>query len=218
MTLFTNLENRPLPCADSVSMNPKSAKGTTSRKWGRTLLLLGAVLSTPCTSAAQRPSGGSGIASTDTLSLPYRQFAKFLSLAVATRTPYVSMVDSVYTSGEMGIDERYREMRWVAAYQVLAVRREGKLAKAVAVITSVARQTDTGHGYVARYGIRDDTAHWVLVRSADARGRWVVIGDAAEGFGVFHIGRDVRWLTGSRATALAAVDSIRRARGLPVVR
>jgi hypothetical protein len=46
----------------------------------------------------------------------------------------------------------------------------------------------------------------------------MVRGDAYEHFSVFRVGRNVRWITGSQAKALAAVDSIRRARGLPVVR
>jgi hypothetical protein len=155
----------------------------------------------------------------DSLSPVYQQFAKFLTLAVATHVDHVGDADSVYTSGtELGIDEQYKEMRWLAASRILSVKSNGDTAHAVALITTVARQTDTGHGYTASYGIREDTARWVLVRDAEDSGRWKVNGDAAGGFGVWHIGRDITWVNGSRARALAAVDSIRRARGLELVR
>jgi hypothetical protein len=129
-------------------------------------------------------------------------------------------IDSVYTRGEeLGIDERYEDMRWLAAYRIVSVETKNDTAQAAAVITVVARQTNDGHDhYTARYGIRDDTARWVLVRESTAGGRWKVSGDAVGGFGVAHIGRDIRWAEGSRAKALAAVDSIRRARGLPLLR
>jgi hypothetical protein len=88
----------------------------------------------------------------------------------------------------------------------------------VALITSVARQTNENDVWTASTEIREDTVHWALIRNTDTQGRWMVNGDAAEGFGLFHIGRDVRWVRGSRVQALAAIDSIRRARGLEVLR
>ena len=169
-------------------------------------------------SSAQR-NDTSGYVMVDTLSPAYQQLDRFLSLAVATRVPHVGRVDSVYTSGtELGIDEQYRAMRWIAASRILWVSTKGDSARAAAVITEVARQMDEGNGYRAEYGIREDTAHWRLVRGVDSSGRWLVNGDAQEGFGVLPIGRDIRWISGSRERALAAVDSIRTARGLPLVR
>ena len=93
----------------------------------------------------------------------------------------------------------------------------GEHGRATAVITSVARQTDRGPGWTASYGVRNDTAHWALTRGPETDGRWMVCGDSFEQFGVWHIGRTVKWLRGSKAQALAAVDSIRRARGLELV-
>jgi hypothetical protein len=129
------------------------------------------------------------------------------------------MFDSVYVSGiNLGVDEMNDDMRWLAAYRIVSVRTKGDTGWATAIITSTARQKDDGRRWTARYGIQEDTAHWVLLRSPDTRGSWMVWGDAAEGFGVFHIGRDVHWVTGGRRQALAAVDSIRKARGLPLLR
>lgn len=168
--------------------------------------------------AGQQPDTVSFVMA-DSLAPAFQQFARFLSLAVASRVPHAGRVDSVYTSGtDLGIDERDTDMRWVAASRILYVSTKGDTGRAAAVITEVARQVDDHDGYRASYGIREDTAHWGLVRGVDTSGRWLVQGDAAEGFGVFHIGRDIRWVVGSRSQALAAVDSIRRARGLPLVR
>lgn len=182
-------------------------------------LLLCALILPMRSSSAQAPASPNRTAPADTTSEPYKQFARFLWLAVATRAPGPGRVDSVYTHGtDLGIDERYTDMRWVAAYRILSIWTAGDSGRAAAVITTVARQTDKGYGWTARYGIRDDTAHWRLERSADTGGRWKVRGDALDGFRVFRVGRDVKWLTGSPKKAFAAVDSIRRARGLPLVR
>jgi hypothetical protein len=106
-----------------------------------------------------------------------------------------------------------------AASWILSVRTMGDRAQGLAEITTVARQTSDSHDHwTARYAIREDTARWVLVRRASTGGRWKVSGDAHGGFGVTHIGRDIVWAEGSRAKALAAVDSIRRARRLDLLR
>lgn len=171
------------------------------------------------TSTVRQRDDTTAYAIVDTLSPAYQQFSRFLSLAVATRVPHEGRTDSVYASGaEPGIDEHDTDMRWVAASRILSVSTAGDSARATAVITEVAQQITDHDIYRASFGIRDDTAHWRLVRDADSNGRWLVKGDAEEGFGVFHVGRDIRWVVGSRAMALAAVDSIRRARGLPLVR
>ena len=158
--------------------------------------------------------------SADTLNEAYRQFAAYLSLAVATRRPHTNVLDSVYTAGEeLGVGEAENDMRWVAASRILSVRTMGDRAQGLAEITTVARQTsDTHDHWTARYAIREDTARWSLVRSADTGGRWKVWGDAYGGFGITQIGRDIVWAEGSRAQTLAAVDSIRRARRLELLR
>ena len=200
---------------------PLSEKVLMRRAFKRvcTVAVVASVVFLARSSSAQLPTKPSSKATVDTTSAQYRQFDRFLSLSVATRKPHVGMVDSVYTPGtQLGVDEQYKDMRWLAAHRILSVVTAGDTARAAAILTTTARQIDMGDYYCARYGIRDDTAHWVLVRSRDTRGRWMVNGDAAEGFSVLPLGRDIRWGMGSRRKALAAVDSIRRARGLPLIR
>lgn len=147
---------------------------------------------------------------------PDSQLAHFLSLAIATRVPRVGRLDSVYTREE----EEYNRVRWLADFKVIGVALRGDSALATAVITTVADQVDRGRGWVATPRIETDTAHWQMARSRDGERRWLVCGDAVEGFGVLMVGREVRWrpATASARTARAAVDSIRRARGLTIVR
>ena len=162
----------------------------------------------------------------DSLAPAYQQFAKFLDSTVATRTPSPEIA-SVYTIGtDLGLDQRDLDSRWLATSRIVSVRSVGDSAHAVAVITTVARQvpeTEEGH-YAVRFGIRDDTAHWLLVRNAETGGNWKVDGDGWIGgdppdqFTVLRLGHYIHWVVGSREQAIAAVDSIRRARGLEVVR
>jgi hypothetical protein len=168
----------------------------------------------PAQTARRTITTASAMAHADT-SAAESQFIQFLSLAVATRVPRLGLVDSVYTCDET---EGRHDMKWVAAGRVLSVSTRGDSGRATAVITTVAHQTERSNGYDARYRIHEDTAHWDLVRNIQTGGKWMVCGDALEGFGIFHIGRSVRWVQGSRAEALAAADSVRRARGLPILR
>jgi hypothetical protein len=181
-----------------------------------------AAATVPCRLCEQETATATDTAwvSADSLNEAYRQFAAYLSLAVATRRPRTNVLDSVYTPGEeLGVGEAERDMRWVAASRILSVRTMGDRAQGLAEITTVARQTSDNHDHwTARYGIREDTARWVLVRRASTGGRWKVSGDAYGDFGITHIGRDIVWAEGSRAKALAAVDSIRRARRLDLLR
>jgi hypothetical protein len=195
-----------------------SACNPTTQKSSDTTIPAARQASDTGTVADQR-NDTTALAMADSLSPAFQQFDRFLSLAVATRALHVGITDSVYTSGsEPEITEGDTAMRWIAAARILAVSTRGDTGHAAAVITEVARQAEKHDGYEATYGVRDDTAHWVLVRGVDSTGKWLVNGDADEGFGVFPIGRDIRWVTGSRAKAIAAVDSIRRARGLAIVR
>ena len=164
----------------------------------------------------------------DSLTPAYQQFARFLELAVATRSDLRGL-DSIYYRGsleDLGLTERDDDMRWLAASHIISVRTSGDSGNAVAVITTVAQQTpenEEGH-YAVHFGIRDDTVHWLLVRTADTGRRWKIygegwmMGDPRDQFSVLHVGRDLHWVTGSREQAIAAVDSIRRARGLEIVR
>jgi hypothetical protein len=87
----------------------------------------------------------------------------------------LSSVIAFSVSGiELGVDEMNDDMRWLAAYRIVSLRTRGDSSWARAVITSTARQKDDGYGWTARYGIREDAAHWMLVRSAEVGGAWMV--------------------------------------------
>ena len=206
-------------CQTSIGTRPLSKIGLmTASPLQR--IAIAAVLLITVTAPCAQSQGSSRLKSVspadpDTTTLPYAQFEKFLSLAIPTRAPRLGIFDSVYTCRE---EENYADMRWVADSRILSVSVTGDSGRAAAVLTVVARQKDDGPGWKATFGIREDTAHWALKRDTEADGRWKVCGDSFEQFGVFRIGRDVQWLRGDRTKALAAVDSIRRVRGLPVVR
>ena len=160
------------------------------------------------------------------------QFTAFLDAAVATRVPWVGIFDGVHLrdtgeGDEWTIWEDFERRVWIADSRVLAVQVVGDtMADASALLTIVADQhqdPDSAEArYIATVGVREDTAHWTMVRDpADSvvPGRWKVRGDAHEGFGVFAVGRFIRWTgKGSERRALALVDSIRKARSLPLVR
>jgi hypothetical protein len=181
----------------------------------RSAVVLITITASCAQSQSTRPLGSVQSAVSDTTASPYRQFATFLSLAIATRQPHLGMIDSVYTCGD---EESRDDMRWIAAYRILSVSVAGDSGRAAALITTVATQKNEGNGWRAKLGIREDTAHWELKRGAETGGRWMVCGDTYEHFGVFHLGRDVKWARGSGVEAMAAVDSIRRARGLELLR
>lgn len=163
------------------------------------------------------------------------QLARFLSASVATRVPRRGLFDSVraYFSPEPGGDVSggcpwangdYDEARWLADFRVLSVRARGDSADGTAAITTVATEKleiepNGNSGFVAEFRIDEDTAHWNLIRNAQTYGRWKVCGGAKEGFEVSTLSEPgMRWRNGSAALAHAAVDSIRRARGLPLAR
>jgi hypothetical protein len=115
--------------------------------------------------------------------------------------------------------EEDMERRWLADYRVLSVATSGDSGVATAAITTAVRQIEGPRdSTIATVSIADDTAHWRMIRSSETRDRWMVCGDAVEGFGVFPSTWSVRWEAGSAEAARAAIDSIRRARGLPLVR
>jgi len=160
------------------------------------------------------------------------QFDRFLSLSIATREKNAVSAESVYTEGGIKVggdvapclagDETVN--RWLADYHVLSVSLRGDTAIASAAITTAVREDEEpdGRSFVATPLIQEDTARWMLVRGADTHGKWMVCGPGASAqglFGLFKVGRTIRWANGGSArNATATIDSIRRARGLPVVR
>lgn len=158
------------------------------------------------------------------------QFARFLSLSIATRFPYAGIFDLIGTvkdhspaveggdvSGLCLDPEDYDERRWLADFRVLSVAVDGDSGEASAAITTVARQ-QIGEYWISTFAIEEDTAHWKMIRAPETGGQWKVCGGAAEGFELYASERPAQWLNGSDTTARAAIDSIRRARGLPLVR
>jgi hypothetical protein len=165
-------------------------------------------------------------ASPDDMS-PDSQFARFLSLSIGTRTARLGMFDAVYTRigrgprpGEIEhifgpCPEEFIESRWLADFRMISVSTRGDSGEAVARITTVARQDEVE----ARMQIEEDTARWRLIRSPETGHRWQVCGDAKGGFSLFVDTPVVRWRNGgSSDIARGAIDSIRRARGLPLAR
>jgi hypothetical protein len=157
-------------------------------------------------------------------------FARFLSLAVATRSQVLGMFDSVYARGDPKIGgdvdpcpEDYREVRWLADYKIVSVDAKNDSAVGVAVLTTVADQMPSPDGadgvYLVTPRLRQDTARFTLIRSPETHGHWAVCGDAQGGFGLLRIGREVRWPPGwSKEKAFEQIDSVRKARGLPILR
>jgi hypothetical protein len=144
------------------------------------------------------------------------QFAKFLDISVATHAPKLGRYASVYCRE----GEEYQLTRWLADFEVVRVDVRGDSATAVAVVTTVADQSDRTGRWVAARKIRTDTAHWHMVREPAGSGVWRVCGDANEGFSMIMTGPDMIWrpLGASRKRAFADVDSIRRGRGHAVIR
>lgn len=170
---------------------------------------------------------------------PESVFTRFLDLSVATRQPRPGRLDSVYTAGmQFNYDSNYAytrceqstDARWMADYRVLRVVTTGDSAVASVELVTVAHETehgvvgvDAGVYHEATLRLKTDTGHWELLRSArETGGVWKVCGDAREGFSLFPAGRvgAVRWLPpgASADKARAAIDSIRKSRGLPIIR
>ena len=160
------------------------------------------------------------------------QFARFLSASIATRENTRGLFDSVYTNegrkptpGEIEdvsgpCPQEFMEERWLADYRLLSVTTRGDSGRAAAEITTVAREVEDGAEWLATILVSQDTAHWRLIRSDVTQGLWMVCGESMEGFGLFRMPPShLRWSkNGSAVKARAAVDSIRRARGLALVR
>ena len=147
------------------------------------------------------------------------QLDRYLDLAIATRAQRVGMFDSVSTCRD---EDPLREARWVADYRILSVSVRGDSAQGVAVLTTVARQVERDTSYAATLRIAEDTSHWTMIRTAGPDGKlaWMVCGEAREHYNVAMVGRSILWqpADASAERARATIDSIRRARGKPILR
>ena len=195
------------------------------------LLLAGWVVSACARSRASTAESGQGM----TLSQrPDSQMSAFLSLSVATRVPRRGMLDSVWTDTVYGSGD-YERSFLLADYRVLSTIIVGDTATADAAITTAADlRVDTSvpkdsFGVIGRVVIREDTVRWTLARDSVGFGRWRVVGDGvwssssrdSRSPAVQLFGELVnRWDTPGASVAMvyALIDSIRRARGHPVLR
>jgi hypothetical protein len=150
---------------------------------------------------------------------PDSALARFLTFVIPTgRHSYPAALDSVYENGACRYLESNSETRWLADYRILATVVGGKdTAVVTAFLTSAATVRDDDKSIRGILEIRQDTANFLMVRHS---GRWKACGDAFGGFGLILYGRINSWTPagGSAAKAMAAIDSIRRARGLRLIR
>lgn len=167
------------------------------------------------------------------------QVTSLLSLEVATRVPHLGMLDSVYITdtgdSNAASSEIYDHVRWLADGRVLGVDSASDSTRMVkAVITTVADvvegDTEDRDGvatstFRATLKTQEDTVYFLVVRGSYSRNKWMVLGSPrlgpeGNGFG-FNTGlKNVRWapVGASPERARSIVDSIRQARGLPLVK
>ncbi len=202
----------------SIRTPSQGAGSVRARNAGRLTVLSGLLLmAVACSSPAQQQGANqhAGVASQqqgDARS----QFDRFLSTAIASRVQKIGMYESLYTCTDR---EMADNVKWLADYKVLAVDTAAGNAVVTARVTVVANQVLDHDFWSVRPTIEEFDAHWRMERDAETAGRWMVCGDAVEQFGVFLIGRDVRWPPGTSAKAvIATIDSLRQARGLPIAR
>ena len=161
-----------------------------------------------------------------------RQFSRFLSEAIGTRKLHRVYVDSLYTDGDIheggdvapclgGDEERYV---WLADFHVLSVRTHGDSTDAAAAITIAATEVPApdGESFTATPLIEEDTAYWTMVRAPVTGWKWMVCGPGVirrQLFGPMPVGRTINWPHGGSREAVAnVIDSIRRARKLPLAK
>jgi hypothetical protein len=148
------------------------------------------------------------------------QLRRFLDLAVASRKPVIGMWTPVFTCNDPDHEDRVRAL-WIADSKILSIRPKGDSMKAVVLLTSVVDEADHGFfGWQKILRVQDDTAHFTLARDSADGGTWKVCGEALEHFGIRILGSDATWFPkgASQAAAIATTDSIRKARGLSIVR
>ncbi|NBW65836.1 hypothetical protein EBR44_08755 [bacterium] len=193
------------------------------------------IVATACTGQpsgdVRQPSGGAGTKSSAAIAQPLsvdsarQQLERYLDLAIAGRRLKVGAYASVREDSICGPALNFMRALWVADFRVLPGGRTiGDTVVIQSILTSVADQRESlAHAskYVATLGAREDTATWTLVRSLAGNPNWRVCGDTREGFDVIAIGpKEIGWSPSgaSRVRALGLVDSVRKARGLPLAR
>jgi hypothetical protein len=148
-----------------------------------------------------------------------QQLGRFLDLALATRKPPLPW-DSVYTCADDMDRVNVERALWIADYKVLSMSSEHDSVKAVVALTSVVDEAYQGFaGWISTLKVREDTAHFTLVRETPVA-PWKVCGETDERYGVRVLGYAKKWVPAgaSRVAAVATIDSIRRSRHLTIVR
>jgi hypothetical protein len=157
----------------------------------------------------------------------------FLSLSIATRSGHLRILDSVWVTDS--VPGSWERGYWLADWRILSTILHADSGQGtVAITTSVFEGEDEAAtsrdmGLVGTIGVREDTAVWRLVRAPGSSNGWKVLGDGEwlrrsrdSMYGVVHL--DVvpiqlwRPAGATSETARRAVDSLRQARGLRVVR
>lgn len=221
----------PLPPLAGVRQTHAAASGRTVL-WC-TLVLMGCHQGPASDSPARTtpPSQGALLPQTTN---PDNVLARFLLQVVATRKPTQAGLDSVFVRGDEG---DWETSHWLADYEIGSTLVQGDSAIVTAAITTVAREYadptfqpgESGPPFraLAELRTRTDTAIFNLVVR---NGHWVVVGHGRWGspkrdpispqVDLFRVAKIHRWTSvgasAERATAL--IDSIRTARGHPVVR
>jgi hypothetical protein len=199
-----------------------------------TLLALGAVVSVAAAAARDDE--------------PRAQMTRYLERVIATRPLKVGAFEGVHTN-EIGVERTVTNGKadstyfslcndwgefslWVADYSIVSMTAHADSVIAKVALTTVAAQApdpkreEDGY-YIATQRVQEDTASFLVIRSPENAGRWMVCGDARmqirgrwEDVSVSRMGRTVSWRPrgASRVSALAKVDSIRTARGKPLAR
>ena len=165
--------------------------------------------------AAQRPAvAANPVPAESTLSY-------FLTVAVPTRRPSTVMIDSIVGCRDT---ENLDHVLWHAAWQIDSSVALGDSTLVYFRATSVARlRAADGGGYKAVLGVEEVPVVARLDRLGSHYTVCVNFRDPRHPADDFFIGGpfpNVRWTPSgaSTAEAFAAIDSIRRVRGLPIIR
>lgn len=165
---------------------------------------------------------------------PDSQLSRFLEQMIATRRPTQAGLDSVFLMADEG---DWVSDYWLADYEVIQASDLGDSAIVTAALTTAARESpdptfvpsDTGPSSraLAELAVRTDTAAF---RLAKRDSRWVVLGNGRwvnpnrdpsyPRVDLFRSAKIYKWrpIGASIESAVAVVDSIRKARGHRIVR
>jgi hypothetical protein len=135
----------------------------------------------------------------------------FLDWSLAGRRPNSVNRSSVYSCRD---EEDIGSGLWMADARIDSVLLRGDTAVAHVVLTAVARQNFDGRMHHVTLKIEELPARFVLIRED---GRWKVCGTESS-VSVLSGGQTMVWSPegASRSRAIALIDSIRTARGLPL--